>query len=161
MFIYICLAVAAIIAIVDQVLKYLVVSNIGLGETLCAIPNILDLTYVKNTGVAFGMFKDLRFIFIILTSIIVVVFIFLLFKMGNESKLFAISSALVIGGGIGNLIDRIFLGYIVDYLSLSFFSPICNFADYCISAGTVLLVVYLLFFYDDKDKENKSIKECK
>ena len=64
---------------------------------------------------------------------------------------------MIIGGGLGNLFERIFLGYVVDYLSLSFFPPICNFADYCITAGTVCLIVYLLFFSDfmknDKKKE--------
>ncbi len=141
-----------IIVVVDQLFKYLVVANIAPGETVTAIPYILDLVYVKNTGVAFGMFKDMRWIFIVLTSIIVVVFIFLLFKYRKTSKLFSISAALVIGGGIGNLIDRIFFGYVIDYLSLSFFPPVCNFADYCISVGTVLLVIYLLFFSENKEK---------
>ena len=68
--------------------------------------------------------------------------------------------AYIIGGGIGNLIDRIFLGYVIDYLQLSFFSPVCNFSDYAITVGTVLLVIYLLFFSDSskakpqKEKDN-------
>ena len=77
----------------------------------------------------------------------------MIIKNGNKSKLFSISAALIIGGGIGNLIDRIFLGYVIDYLQLSFFSPVCNFADYCISIGTVLLVINLLLFSDMKDEK--------
>lgn len=155
----ICLFIALAIVVIDQLAKYLVVLNIGPGETVTVIPYILDFVYVKNTGVAFGMFKDNRWIFIALTSVIVVVFLFLLFKMGKSSKLFSFSAALIIGGGIGNLIDRIFLGYVVDYLSLSFFPPVCNFADYCISVGTVMLIVYLLFFYDaDKKSEIKKVE---
>ena len=59
----------------------------------------------------------------------------------------------IIGGGIGNLIDRIFYGYVIDYLSLSFFPPVCNFADYCITVGAVLLVLYIIFFSDSKNRK--------
>ena len=78
-----------------------------------------------------------------------------------KQKLGRVALALIIGGGLGNLFERVVLGYVVDYLSLSFFPPICNFADYCITAGTICLIVYLLFFSDflkdDKKKKNKKI----
>ena len=67
-----------------------------------------------------------------------------------QCKFFYICSALIVGGGIGNLIDRIFYGYVIDYLSLSFFPPVCNFADYCITAGTVMLIIYVMFFAESK-----------
>lgn len=154
---YVYLAIAALVVIIDQVFKYFVNANLkGVGSVV-AIPHILDLVYVENRGVAFGMFKDMRWIFVALTSVVIVVFTAMLIKNKGKSKLFSIASALIIGGGIGNLIDRIFLGYVIDYLQLSFFSPVCNFADYCITAGTVLLIVYLLFFSDIKD--DKKIKE--
>lgn len=73
--------------------------------------------------------------------------------------MFAASIALIVGGGIGNLIDRIFLGYVVDYLQLSFFPPVCNFADYCVVAGTALLMVYILFFSDAMNKDKKTRKQ--
>ncbi|RGH89804.1 signal peptidase II [Ruminococcus bromii] len=63
--------------------------------------------------------------------------------------------ALIIGGGIGNLIDRIFYGFVVDYISVSFFPPVCNFADYCITVGTLLLIVYVLFFSNVMKSEKK------
>ena len=69
------------------------------------------------------------------------------------------AAALIIGGGLGNLFERIFLGYVVDYLSLSFFSPVCNFADYCITAGTVCLIVYLLFFSDFLKSDKAKLKK--
>ena len=62
--------------------------------------------------------------------------------------MFTASAILLIGGGIGNLIDRIFLGYVIDYLSISFFPPVCNFADYCITVGTGLLLIYMIFISD-------------
>ena len=73
---------------------------------------------------------------------------YLVFVKKFESKIFNISVALIIGGGVGNLIDRIFLGYVVDYIQISFFPPVCNFADYCITAGTIILIIWLFFCYD-------------
>ncbi len=156
----ICLILAASIAVVDQVIKYFVVEHLEPLGRIQAIPNILDLVYVENSGVAFGMFSNMRWFFVAITGIVILAFVIMLFKMGRESILFSVSAALIIGGGIGNLIDRIVLGYVVDYLQLSFFSPVCNFADYCITAGTVLLVVYLLFYSDlGKDKKIKENTE--
>lgn len=157
--IFIYLLIAALVVVIDQVIKYFVCLHLKPIGFTTAIPHLLDLVYVENRGVAFGMFKDMRWIFVALTSVVIVVFTVLLIKNYSKSKLFSTSAALIIGGGIGNLIDRIFLGYVVDYLQLSFFSPVCNFADYCITIGTVLLVVYLLFFSDisdDKKTKKKS-----
>lgn len=153
------LILALVIALVDQIIKYFVIQNLRPVHSVTAIPHILDLTYVENRGVAFGMLKDNRWIFVAFTSVVIIAFIYLLIKYGNTSKLFSISAMLIIGGGIGNLIDRIFFGFVVDYLSLSFFPPVCNFADYCISAGTVLLVIYLLFYSDLGDDKKKKVKE--
>lgn len=153
------LLLALVIAGVDQLIKYFVLENLVNAGRVIAIPHILDLIYVENRGVAFGMFSDLRWLFVIITSIVIITFIILLFKDGYKSKLFSIACVLIVGGGIGNLIDRIAYGFVVDYLQLSFFSPVCNFADYCITVGTVLLVIYLLFYSDfaKEDKKNKEI----
>lgn len=155
----ISLIAAVLLAVIDQIIKYFVVLYLKPVSTVVAIPYILDFTYVENRGVAFGMFEDSRWIFVALTSIVIAVFIVLLFKTGKSSRLFSISSALIIGGGIGNLIDRLLYGYVVDYLSLSFFPPVCNFADYCITAGTVLLIIYLLFYSDMNKSDKLSRKE--
>lgn len=154
----IALAIAFFIVIIDQIIKYVVTLYLPQAGTVTAVPYILDLTYVENRGVAFGMFKDMRWFFIIFTSIIILVLLYIIFYKDIKSKLFYISSALIIGGGIGNLIDRIFLGYVIDYLQLSFFSPVCNFADYAITAGTVMLIIYLLFFSDFSKSEQKKEK---
>ena len=68
----------------------------------------------------------------------------LIFIKKNRDKLFLLSSAFVLGGGIGNLLDRIFLGFVTDYLQLTFFSPVCNISDYFISLGIVMMSVYIL-----------------
>lgn len=156
---YFALAVAALIAIADQLIKYFVVLYIKPIGSVTVIDNLFSLCYVENKGVAFGMFSDMRLIFIALTAALIAVIIIVMFKKKPESKLFYVSSALIIGGGIGNLIDRIFLGYVVDYLSVSFFPPVCNLADYCITVGTVLLVIFILFGANSSKSDKKVISD--
>ncbi len=153
------LVIGVVIAVVDQIIKYFVSTYLAPVGSVNVIGDLFKLTYVENRGVAFGMFEDMRWVFIILTSALIGIIIYLLFNKKFDGKLFYIASALVLGGGIGNLIDRVFYGYVIDYLSLSFFPPVCNFADYCITVGTILLMVYLLFFSDftksSKKEESK------
>lgn len=153
---FISLIVGAVLVIIDQIIKYLISAYLQPVGSVSVIDNIFSLTYVENKGVAFGMFSDMRWIFVALTSILLVIIIFYMFKKRPKGKFFYVCAALIIGGGIGNLIDRIFYGYVIDYLSLSFFPPVCNFADYCITAGTIMLVIYLLFFSDILDSSKKA-----
>ena len=153
---FISLIVGAVLVIIDQIIKYFVSAYLQPVGSVSVIDNIFCLTYVENKGVAFGMFSDMRWIFVALTSILLVIIIFYMFKKRPKGKFFYVCAALIIGGGIGNLIDRIFYGYVIDYLSLSFFPPVCNFADYCITAGTIMLVIYLLFFSDILDSSKKA-----
>ena len=149
------LAIAGLVVVIDQVIKYFVAMYLPQAGVVTAIPHLLDLKYVENRGVAFGMFENMRWIFVALTSVIIVILLYIIIFKKIKSKMFLISSALIIGGGIGNLIDRVLYGYVIDYLQLSFFSPVCNFADYAVTVGTVLLVIYLLFMSDSSKKENK------
>ena len=153
---FLALIIGAVIAIVDQIIKYFVSTYLEPVGTVNVIDNLFKLTYVENRGVAFGMFTDMRWVFVVLTSAMLALIIIYMFKKKPSGKFFYITSGLIIGGGIGNLIDRIFYGYVIDYLSLSFFPPVCNFADYCITAGTAMLVIYLLFF-SDMTKDEKRI----
>lgn len=154
---FITIAVGVVLAALDQLLKYLVVSHFELNQTQVLIPHILNLTYIRNEGVAFGLFAGIPWVFIALTSVLMAAIIIYMFVKRPAGKLFYAAAALIIGGGVGNLIDRILFGYVVDYLSLTFFKPVCNFADYCITVGVVLLAVYLLFFAD-KEKKQKDLK---
>ena len=149
--------IVALVVAVDQITKYIVVANVKPQGSVGFIPHVLDFVYSENRGVAFGMFQDATWLFVVLTSIVIVAFLILLIKNYKTSKLFSIASALIIGGGIGNLIDRIRLGYVVDFLQLSFFNPICNLADYAITFGTFLLIIYLLFFY--RPKKTKTLND--
>ena len=129
----IALLIGAVLAAADQLFKMLIVNNFTLGETRPLIPNILNLTYIRNEGVAFGMFSGMSWLFIVLTVLLLSFIIFYMFRKRPDSKLFYFSVALVIGGGLGNLIDRFAYGYV----------------------GVVLLAIYLLFFADKKKKEKK------
>ena len=151
---YIALAIGVVLAAIDQIIKYFIVTDLKPVGTVNVLGDVFKLTYVENRGVAFGMFSGMHWVFIVLTSLLLAAIIFYMFKKRPSGKFFYITVALIIGGGVGNLIDRVFLNYVVDYLSLSFFPPVCNFADYCITVGVVLLAVYLLFFADrDRKKE--------
>lgn len=154
---YIVLGLSLLVALIDYIIKILVLNNLKPIGSLAVIPGLFSLTYVENRGAAFGMLSNARWIFIVFTFIVIAVLIYFIFKKRITSKLFNISAILIIGGGIGNLIDRIFYGFVVDYLSVSFFPPVCNFADYCITVGAGLMVIYLIFFTDflsKKDKQN-------
>ncbi|MBQ3330993.1 MAG: signal peptidase II [Ruminococcus sp.] len=154
------IAIIVILPILAQCIRTAVESNVKPEGFISVIPGVFSLTYSENRGVAFGLFQDGTVVFAITTSIVIIVFSILLFKNYKKSKLFATAAALIIGGGLGNLFERVVLGYVVDYLSLSFFPPICNFADYCITAGTICLIVYLLFFSDFmKNDKKKKLRE--
>lgn len=155
---YIVLGLSLVVALIDYIIKIFVLNNLKPIGSLAVIPGLFSLTYVENRGAAFGMLSNARWIFIVFTFIVIAVLIYFIFKKRITSKLFNISAILIIGGGIGNLIDRIFYGFVVDYLSVSFFPPVCNFADYCITVGAGLMVIYLIFFTDflsKKDKQNE------
>lgn len=149
----IAIIAAILIIVVDQISKYLIVSNMTLGDSVSIIPGLLDFTYSHNDGMALGIGSSaFRWIFIIVTIAICSVLIYLMTKPQFKHKLFYASTACVVGGGIGNLVDRIFNGYVVDFLALSFFPPICNIADYFITAGTVMLMIFIVFYYGKTSK---------
>ncbi len=156
----ICLAVALVIISglilggIDQIIKYFVYENLTRNGSVDAIPHLLSLVYVENRGVAFGMFQNMQWLFSIFTVIIIAVFIFIMVKKYFSGRLFYIASALIIGGGIGNLTDRVFRGFVIDYLQLSFFSPVCNFADYCVTIGAALFIISI-FMSEKKVKKDE------
>ena len=155
---FIALLIGAVIVAADQIIKYFVVNNLKPLGSVSVIDNLFKLTYVENRGVAFGMFNDMRWFFVVLTSVLIAAIIIFMFIKRPGGKLFYIAAGLIIGGGIGNLIDRILYGYVIDYLSISFFSPVCNFADYAITIGVVLLAVYVIFFTGYLKSNKKDLK---
>ena len=154
---YLIFGLSVAIAVIDYILKILVINNLKPVGSVEVIPGLFSLKYVENRGAAFGMLSNARWVFILFTIAIIIGLIILIIRKRIKSKLFNTAAILIIGGGLGNLIDRVFYGYVVDYLSISFFPPVCNFADYCVTVGAALMVIYLIFFsrfLDKKDKDN-------
>lgn len=104
----IALIIGVLLAATDQIIKYFVLTYLQPVGSVTAIDGLLDFTYVENRGVAFGMFSDMRWFFVAVTVVLIAIIIYIMFKKKPSGKMFYISAALIIGGGIGNLIDRIF-----------------------------------------------------
>ena len=141
------LTVVLIVILCDILSKYLVVQLlVPLGTSVTVIPGILDFTFVKNRGAAFGMLSDSRWIFMTVSVIFISVLIYVLNKSLITHKLFNISVSLVLGGGIGNMIDRVFVGYVVDFIEVTFVKfAVFNIADSAITLGAIGALVYFLF----------------
>ena len=155
---YIFMAVmAAVIVALDQYTKYLVVANIGLYESVPAIPGLFNFTYVQNTGAAWSSFEGQQWLFITVFAIFTaaVVYEFITGKMGF-SKFERWCIAAVYAGGLGNMIDRLRLGYVVDMVKTEFMNfPVFNVADCFITCGCIVLLVHLFFFNKEFWKDDK------
>ena len=146
------LILSVLIAAADFLGKQLAIHYLKDGQTVSILGGLVKLEYVENRGMAFGMLQDFRWFFIVFTLVIMTAIVGYVIRTKPKSKLLRIALSLITGGGIGNLIDRAVMGYVVDYIQLSFFSPVCNFADYCITIGTALLLIYIIFFTQDEEK---------
>ncbi len=157
------LAIILIILLVaaDQLTKLYALNVVKPAGMMTVIDNFYYFVYVENRGAAFGMLQNKQWFFVIVTLVIFVVFGYILYNYKIEGKLFFAAFVLVMGGGIGNLIDRIFRGYVVDFLQFSFFSPVCNLADYFITVGAVLLVISVLFCKKNIAKRERLTKAAK
>lgn len=142
-----------IFVFVDQITKGLVDLNIGLNQSISLIPNFFSLTYVHNTGAAFSMFEGARWIFVIIAIIFLNVIFQFFIKNKNLSKKDIIIYALLLAGIIGNLIDRVLYGYVIDFLDFTIFGydfAIFNLADTFI----VISIILILIFMGDKKCKN-------
>lgn len=120
---YIAVAVGIVLAIADQIIKFFVSTNLKEIGSVSVIDNLLSFTYVENNGVAFGSFAGNRWIFVVLTTALIAAILIYMFKKKPKSKLFYASVALVIGGGMGNLIDRIFTAMLLTTSVFHSFRP--------------------------------------
>jgi signal peptidase II len=147
--------IAILICAVDQYTKYLVINNVIEGTPTTVISGFFYLNHIKNHGAAMGILQDSRLILIPLTIIVSIVIFYYLLK--SKSIFLNISLSFILGGAIGNLIDRIFKGSVTDFLEfklgpLTFWKYIFNVADTFVVVGTILLAIYLLFIYKEKEK---------
>ncbi|RXV12223.1 signal peptidase II [Enterococcus faecalis] len=148
--------ISALLVGLDQWSKYLTVQNISLGETKEFIPGFLSLTHLRNTGAAWSLLEGKMIFFYVITVIVSVVIIYLLIKNYNKSIWYSVGLSFVLAGAIGNFIDRVRLGYVVDMLQTDFMNfPIFNVADSTLVVGVICIFIYLIL--DEKAaKEGKN-----
>lgn len=158
MFQIITTIIAALLIAVDQMVKNWASEVLVKGE-IPVIENVLYFKYVENTGVAFSMFEDNRWLLIAVTAVMLIVVLAVFLSGKVTGKLELLSLSLIMSGGIGNLIDRISLGYVVDFIDVRIINfAIFNIADMCITIGAVLLCV-AVFLSEKKEKTEKDKKQ--
>ena len=158
MFQLISTILAVVLIAVDQIVKNWAAETLIKGD-ITIIDKVLYLNYAENTGVAFSMFSDNRWILVGVTSLMLIAVLAFFLSGKVTVKLEVFSLSLLLAGGVGNLIDRISLGYVIDYIDVRIINfAIFNFADICICVGALLLCV-AVYFSDKKEKAEKLAKE--
>lgn len=164
-FIIIELIAVFVVIGIDQITKLTIYNNVDQNGKIDLIKGVLSFTAVKNTGASFGIFHDKIVLLSVVSAICSIgLIVFLIYTIKHRHALLRISLVLIIGGAIGNLIDRVFLGFVRDFVYFEIIDfAVFNLADSALVVGTILLVIYVIFFYKDKEiaNENKTKKEKK
>ena len=148
--------VDAVLLAGDQILKYWVVTHLAVGESAPFLPGFMQLTRLHNYGAAWSSFSGRTVLLVVFTAVLLAVVALLLLKKVVRHWTGVTACTLILSGGIGNIIDRIVHGYVVDMFDLQLFSyPVFNLADCCVVAGAILGGIYYLFLYDKYDKKKK------
>lgn len=147
--------IVGLILILDQITKILVRTFMVEGQSIPIIGEFLALRYINNEGVAFSFLSGQRMVVTIIQAIAIIIVAILLIKTGGKRKLYDISLAMILGGGIGNIIDRVLFGKVTDMISFSIFPPIFNVADIGVTLGCGLLLLDIILEYIS-EKKNES-----
>lgn len=135
--------IMVICVLLDQITKYIVTVNMALADTIQIVKNFFRITYVQNTGAAWSFMAGNRIFFILITFMILVALLYMLIKKENLSKKEGILFGILIGGILGNMIDRILYGYVIDFLDFNFGGydfPVFNVADTLIVLSGILIM---------------------
>lgn len=151
------LILTVVLVALDQLVKYLVLNNIDLGAHVPFIPHIVELTYVQNTGAAFSMFEEHTWILALISLVMSLVLAVALWKNFFRHPVGKITLTLLLAGAVGNLIDRVFRGFVVDMFNVLFMNfAVFNVADICVVVGGIAAAVYYLFFMDKLEPKEKA-----
>ncbi len=143
----------------DQLTKWLAVVYLQGGPSVPIWKEVLHLTFVKNEGAAFGMLSDHRWVFMIFSTVAIIGLTIYLFRFSPKNPWLRIPLAMIIGGGIGNMIDRVLLGYVIDFIDFTLINfAVFNVADSFVTVGAFVLMGYLI---RDMILEFKREKEAK
>ena len=148
--------------VVDQVTKMFALHLLAPVGSVDIIKNIFRFTYVENRGAAFGMLSEHRWVFMVISTLAIVMLLVYLWKFPPDSKFACVALCMITGGGIGNMIDRIMLGYVVDFLDFYAFGElwvwVFNVADAFVCVGGGMLVVWLIVSIIEESKQSKENK---
>lgn len=146
--------IAGMILGIDQWTKYLTVTHISLFDVKAFIPKVMSFTYIQNTGAALSILEGKMGFFYIVTVAVVIGIVYALHTYGKNEPLFSTALAFILGGALGNLVDRVLYQYVVDMIRLEFISfPIFNVADVALTIGVGLMILYILL---DEQKAKKT-----
>lgn len=149
---------------IDQYTKNFAVQHLCGKDAFSLIPGVLELHYLENYGAAFGLLQNQKIFFVLIAVIICIVIAYVLYRMPTERKYAAFNFLLVLiaSGAAGNMIDRIRHAYVIDFIYFSLIDfPVFNVADIYVTVSTILLVICILFFYQEQDFSFLSIKQQK
>ena len=154
-------ALSALLALallaLDQWVKRHITLTLPLGETRPLLPGLVELKAVHNYGAAWSSFSGMRWLLVAATSLIVLAILAALVRRVVRHPLGVLAGCLIVSGGLGNILDRVRLGYVVDMFNFQFMDyPVFNVADMCIVCGCVLGLIYYQWFYEKYDKEGAS-----
>lgn len=154
---FITVVVIVLLVLADQIIKIVVLNNLKPIGSYTLIENILSLTYTENTGAAFGSFHGYTIVLSVLTALVLLVGLIYLLSGRVKSKISYVCLTLVFAGGIGNLIDRVFRGFVIDYIEPKFINfAVFNFADILVTCGAIVLIIYLLYqMFSESEKSRK------
>lgn len=163
MFQALCLTILLLLVVIDQLTK--IITEIWLKPigSLDLIGGFIGFSYVRNTGAAFGVLQNGAVALSVITAIVLIVILYFLLSGKIKSKIEYFALLLIASGGIGNIIDRIFRGYVVDFLEFKFISfPVFNFADCLITTGSAIFIIYLIYDmiidYKKQKEQNKAVQ---
>lgn len=149
-------AIVLFLTAVDQLTKYLVRIRIPLGGSVELLPGIMDLTYVKNTGMAFSLLSEHTWLLAVCSLVVIAVLLALLIRQEITHPMGVAALLLIVAGAVGNLIDRVVLGWVTDMFRTLFVDfAVFNVADICVTVGAVLFAAYYLFLFDKYEKRGK------
>lgn len=151
-----CILISLAVVALDQISKLLVLQFIDLGEIVPCIKGVFHLTYINNDGAAFGILQNHRWVFMVISVLAIAAIYFYIAKEKPKSFWVRTSLAFIAGGGIGNMIDRIFRGTVIDFIDFDFVKfYVFNIADAFVTVGCAVLVCYMLFVELPKDSKKK------
>ncbi len=154
----------AILIFLDQFTKHLAVVHLKDQESFVIIPKVLELTFLKNRGAAFGILQDQKVFFVMIAVMILFVIAYVLFQLPMEKKYMFLQIILVMiaSGAAGNMIDRVRNDYVVDFISFVIINfPIFNVADIYVTVSTIVFIILFVFYYKEKDFDFLSFKQQK